>query len=322
MASARCIMVLGLVAGSLMAGPGWAKTPAELGDIAWMRNFEQAKATAVRTGRPLLVLFDEVPGCQTCVRYGQAVLSHPLIVEAAETEFVPVAVYNNVPGPDREVLRRFGEPTWNNPVVRIVDAEFQALSPRVNGDYSQAGLLRAMTSALRKAGRSVPSYLALLEEQVAGPKAATAHYSMYCFWSGEVCLGELPGVRSTRAGFAEGKEVVEVHYDPTQVTRARLDATAKACGAPLATHSFRGSAKDDKYQLKHSPLKAVPMTRLQSTRVNARLGKRQDPLALLSARQRELYAAALRRKLSLDLTQERDLRVAFRLARSALLSDR
>ncbi|MEL6184888.1 MAG: thioredoxin family protein, partial [Myxococcota bacterium] len=66
--------------------------PPELGDVKWRRDFAAAEAEARASKKPLLVLFDEVPGCQTCVRYGQSALRHPLLVEAAETLFVPAAV--------------------------------------------------------------------------------------------------------------------------------------------------------------------------------------------------------------------------------------
>lgn len=36
--------------------------PVELGRVSWRRGFDDAAAEARRLGRPLLVLFDEVPG--------------------------------------------------------------------------------------------------------------------------------------------------------------------------------------------------------------------------------------------------------------------
>lgn len=263
----------------------------ELGDVTWHRDLDAARALAKKTGRPLLVLFDEVPGCQTCVRYGQVVLREPLIVEAAETSFVPVAVFNNEGGADREWLKRFGEPAWNNPVVRIVDpGSLEPLAPRLSGDYSRRGLVETMKVALQKAGREVPGYLDLLATELSAVRTKTAHFSMYCFWSGEVCLGRLNGVVHTRAGFAEGKEVVEVRYDAARTSEAELERAAKACGEPLDTARFRFSPSDDKYQLRRSPLKKVDLTPLQQTRVNAALGEGEDPRPLLSPRQR----AALR----------------------------
>jgi len=38
------------------------QTPRELGDIAWLRDFEAAKKAATKVDKPLLLLFQEVPG--------------------------------------------------------------------------------------------------------------------------------------------------------------------------------------------------------------------------------------------------------------------
>jgi hypothetical protein len=90
------------------------------------------------------------------------VLSHPLLVEAIENEFVPVAIHNNKPGRDAEILKRFGEKAWNNPVVRFLDAVGEDLVPRRGGVYSAAGIAARMVTALQAAKRPVPGYLRLL----------------------------------------------------------------------------------------------------------------------------------------------------------------
>src|SRR5262245_12097228 len=122
-------------------------SPKELGDIKFGRDLDAALQQSKQSGAPVLILFDEIPGCATCTGYGESVLRHPLIVEAAESLFIPVAIYNNQGGKDREALDFFGEPAWNNPVVRIVDSERGMLAPRVNGEYTPAGLSRAMVAA-------------------------------------------------------------------------------------------------------------------------------------------------------------------------------
>ena len=43
------------------------------------------------------------------------------MVEAIEDAFVPVVVFNNKGGKDAQLLKRFNEPSWNNPVVRFLD---------------------------------------------------------------------------------------------------------------------------------------------------------------------------------------------------------
>lgn len=265
----------------------------ELGLVEFGRSYEAARTRATEQHKPMLILFDEVPGCATCVRYGQVVLSDPLLVEAAESLFVPVAIYNNLEGEDRRVLALFGEPAWNNPVVRIVDERGRDLAPRLAGDYSPAGLARAMRVALTAARQEVPEWLRLHEEGLNdedGPRA-TAHYAMGCFWAGEACFGRLSGVVDTRTGFIEGHEVVEVAY-----RRDRLEAKAlEACGRPLEGN-FRPSPSDDHYHLRRSPFAALGLSLAQARRVNAALAQGADPSLLLSPRQRARLSRAERER--------------------------
>ncbi len=294
------IFVAGL---SALAAPESTGKPEELGDVSWSRDLDGALRRSAASGKPVFVLFDEVPGCATVRRFGAQVLSHPLIVDAIEAEFEPVVVYNNVGGADGAVLESFGEPSWNNPVVRIIDAERRPLATRFAGDYSVGGLARNMQAALRKVGRSVPPYLATLVPA----SLDEAIFSMHCFWSGEVAIGAVDGVRSTEAGFMGGREVVRLRFDPKVVGFAELLSSSHASGAAdgvftadssqaavarrlgvnvQAVGSWRSSTKDDKYQLAHTPLRFVPMSPAQATKVNAALGTKRDPLEYLSPKQR------------------------------------
>lgn len=262
-----------------------AANPRELGDIRFLRDLDVAVAQARASHKPILILFDEVPGCATCTSYGETVLKDRLIVEAAETLFVPVAIYNNLGGADRAVLERFKEPSWNNPVVRIVGADLEPRAPRVNGDYTRLGILRAMVSAL---GTEAPGYLKIALEEAEADARGTERVvlSMYCFWSGEVCLGAIDGVVATRTGFASGHEVVEVELDPARISRDALIARAKSCGEPLsAGTAIRFSEKDDKYQLKASRYRGLQLSPLQATRLNTLLATGGDVRSVLSPRQ-------------------------------------
>jgi hypothetical protein len=254
------------------------------------------------------VLFDEVPGCATCVSYGDQVLSHPLIVEAAETLFLPVAVYNNVGGDDGRVLKSFNEPAWNNPVVRILSPARGAESLRLAGDYTAGGLAGAMVSALKAAGRPVPTYLGLLAEETGRRERAV--FAMHCFWEGEATLDRLPGVVSTRPGFVAGMEVVEVEFNPRALPYDKLldQAMQAGCATRAFTRDDRqqaaaarrlgGSAvrskeairpdREPKYYLSKTPLRHLPMTPVQAARVNAALGRNGQAEGFLSPRQLEL----------------------------------
>lgn len=109
------------------------ENPAELGQVAWLRDYEEGVRRAAAEDKPLLVLFQEVPGCQTCVDFGGQA---PLLVEVIERAFVPVAIHNNKPGADDAVRRQFGEPAWNYPVARFLDAEGQEIVARRDGIWT------------------------------------------------------------------------------------------------------------------------------------------------------------------------------------------
>ncbi|MEO1259938.1 MAG: VPGUxxT family thioredoxin-like (seleno)protein, type 2 [Bacteroidota bacterium] len=294
--------------------------PVELGKVNWLRNMEEAQAASVKQQKPILILFQEVPGCSTCQRYGNGPLSHPLIVEAIETLFVPLAIYNNKGGEDRKVLNYFNEPTWNNPVVRIVSADKQDVTPRLGGNYSSFGLVSSMLLALDKSNLVAPRYLQLLGEELQAEVTGTeeATLSMYCFWTGEKEIGKIPGVISTEAGFMGGREVVQVEYNPLVLPYE--DLVKKAQQASCASHVFtennteekaaakvvgeravsqKGNYRTDKepkYYLSKTHWKYVPMTKLQAVKANSLVGQRQAPDAVLSPRQIELAAFIAKNK--------------------------
>ncbi|MEZ4951027.1 MAG: hypothetical protein R2784_16825 [Saprospiraceae bacterium] len=72
------------------------------------------------------------------------------MVEAIETCFVPLAIYNNKQGADATVLKKYNEPSWNNPVVRIVNQEGDNLVARIGGNYEKLAVCQAMIAALEK----------------------------------------------------------------------------------------------------------------------------------------------------------------------------
>ena len=263
------------------------KNPIELGTVHWLRSMEEAQAKSKKENKIILILFQEIPGCQTCQQYGSEVLSNPLIAETIETYFVPLAIYNNLGGADAEVLQRYKEPAWNNPVVRAVDLYGRDVAVRLSGNYSAAGLASWMSKVLISNKGRAPQYLQLLtDELMAGQrKTAKATYSMYCFWTGEALFGRINGVIKTTAGYQDGKEAVTVEYDPTLLTKADLDKIAQSQKCSLtAPGSFRPD-ETPKYYLSNSGYKVIPMTELQKCRVNSALAEGQDTTEFLSTRQ-------------------------------------
>lgn len=276
--------------------------PVELGKVSWLRNYDEAMAVAQKKELPVLVLFQEVPGCSNCTKFGNDILSHPLVVEAIETCFVPLCIYNNQSGHDREILDKYKEPSWNNPVIRILDRNGRDLVPRQPDFRSLSKTLGSMTAGITASGSEIPDYLDLLKEEADAAEngsLADIYFSMYCFWSGEKEIGGLDGVVATQAGYMHGKEVVRVTYRPDRAKVADLyeKVGKKGCaddiygsvaaGENLVVRPAGTFRKDDqdKYYLYGSHYKSVPMTELQKMKVNRALGTGSDPDIFLSPRQ-------------------------------------
>lgn len=179
--------------------------------------------------------------------------------------------------------------------MRFFDGEGRELLARQDGVVAADALAGRLTAALEAAGRPVPRYLALAAEELARAPLERAVFAMACFWRGEGVLGSITGVRSVRAAWLEGHEVVEVAYDPARlpfpdllglardegcaervwVERGpRLAAARTRLGekaAELADEPRPARASDREYYLKEAGLAWLPLTPLQRVRANARL---------------------------------------------------
>ena len=217
-------------------------------------------------------------------------------------------VYNNREGHDAELLARFAEPSWNNPVMRFLNASGEDILPRKDRLWTRHAVAQRLVQVLNEAGRPAPRWLELAQEELAPGPRQTLTFAMHCYWVGEVKLGALDGVLATRAGWYDGEEVVEVEYDPQRVTAKKLVAKAKQleCASTVWAHDdgqakalglpkIDGRARDTQpseqwYRLRRTPLRLLPMTPLQATRVNAAIGAgtRDDADGVLSPRQQAL----------------------------------
>ncbi|MDZ4707743.1 MAG: VPGUxxT family thioredoxin-like (seleno)protein, type 2 [Saprospiraceae bacterium] len=288
--------------------PLQAQNAIELGEVNWLRDIRQAVNSSKQSGKPILILFQEVPGCATCQRYGSEVLSHPLLVEGIEQEFVPLAIHNNKAGEDARVLKLFGEPAWNNPVVRIVDADMKDLVPRLDANYSAAGIADKMIKALNIRKKNIPGYLRLTYEYALAKTSKQMSFSMSCFWEGEKNLGNLEGVLSTEPGFIQGKEVVRVNYNPTVISTGQLIGVARkldcakslfaeekdlAEGLTVDTELKKSTGfkpdHEPQYYLRHTAYRYVPMLPIQASRLNNLLAKGGSPQSVLSPGQIEFF---------------------------------
>jgi hypothetical protein len=298
----RTIVVYFLSTISILA----QSNPIELGHVHWLRSFDEAQAKSKTENKPILIIFQEIPGCQTCKSYGSDVLTHPLIVEAIETYFIPLAIHNNKGGADAEVLKRYNEPAWNNPVVRIVDQDGKDVVNRLSGNYSVAGLASVLTQAIIKNKGKAPAYLQLLSDELTAQQKgiATATYSMYCFWTGEALFGKVNGVVKTSAGFQSGKESVIVEYDPAIISLSKLNEIADHHQCNVINNGTFKADVTPKYYLSNSKFKTVPMTELQKCRVNSALADGLDPEEFLSPRQLAyLNKTPVKNRVSMAITE-------------------
>ena len=284
------------------------QNPAELGKINWLRDYDTALAQAKDQDKPILILFQEVPGCSTCSKFGFGPLSDPFIVEAIEDNFIPLAIHNNKKGADADVLKKFNEPAWNNPVVRIIKSNERDLVGRMANRWSPSDLLATVIKGIEKLGKDVPAYLTLHQQELNGQdNIKEANLAMFCFWTGEKEISKIEGVLSTEAGHMHGKEVVKVVYDANHVTLPTLvnqAAKAKCADAVFVEDDYdiaqlrkateissikrAGSYQMDKevkYYMSKSDYRFVPMSPLQAAKVNAAIGGNENPDRFLSPRQ-------------------------------------
>lgn len=260
----------------------------ELGEVNWLRNLEAAKGQAALNGKPILLQFQEVPGCSTCVNYGRDVLSLPLMVDLIEECFVPVAIFNNVDGTDAEVLAQFGEAAWNNPVSYFLSGTGDVIGSKLANRYNALSMLAKITETLRSMGRDIPGYAELLRADLLVEQGLSRKvvFETPCFWSGETTLAQHPAVLTTLAGWIGGEEVVEVAFDPEHAEAATLTAYAEREGFRLANQrGFRGD-EDPQYYLSKTRFALLPLSPAQRTRINLDIPYKTSPERNLSPSQK------------------------------------
>lgn len=235
------------------------------------------------------------------------------MVEAIEELFIPVVVFNNIKGDDAELLKQFKEPSWNNPVTRFLDEGGNDVIAREDGVWTIQPMAKRMVAALETANQDVPTYLRLMASSQEKQKKAT--FAMHCYWEGEGKLGGIAGVSNTKSAWVGNLEVVEVDYDPAKVDYQKLLETAQGfdCASKVFTHdatqmrvakaavgddavsapesSRTAKISDQKFYLRNTPgVRSLPLTTVQSTKINAALMKKGDFQHLLSPRQIKLLA--------------------------------
>ena len=74
----RVLAIIAILAIGVTAFSGEPiKNPIEVGDVRWERDFDAAIRNSAKTGKPVLVLFQEIPGCSGVQKFGREVLTNP-----------------------------------------------------------------------------------------------------------------------------------------------------------------------------------------------------------------------------------------------------
>ena len=220
-------------------------------------------------------------------------MSHPLLVEAIETEFVPVLIINNQPGKDAEVLRRYKEPAWHYQVVRFLNGKGEDLIPRKDKVWTIGPLVERMIASIEKAKRPVPKYLRAVAAEQAKTNHSRTAFQQFCFWTGELKIGGLEGVVATEAGWFGGREVTLVTWDRTRTDLKTLvkEAEKAQCADRVYVLSeeevqlldgktrlrtgkldktYRAAqTSDQKKQLQGTAFSKLKLSPMQATKVNA-----------------------------------------------------
>jgi hypothetical protein len=269
----------------------------ELGKVRWLRDYDTALAESKVQDKPVLLFFQEIPGCSTCVNFGRDVLSHPLLAEFIENEFIPLAIFNNIPGRDSEILALYNEPSSNNPVAHFTDDKGKDIIPKLVNNYQPLSMYNKMVQVLKQSGKPIPGYAILLGEDLKMEYGdlRSAIYETPCFWSGETSMALHPAVKYTEAGWINNSEVVKVFFDESQVSLTELNSYATNEGFFVIADQ-RGYRTDEKpqYYLSKSSLAYLPLSKAQRAQINVALPYSREPAQYLSPKQTALYQDVLK----------------------------
>ncbi len=234
------IIILGLNRGI------FSENPVEIGKIRWERDLDTALKNSKQSKRPVFLLFQEVPGCSGCQKFGREVLSDPEVVKGVEESFIPVFIYNNRSGKDTEILKRFQEPAWNYQVIRFLDSDGKDLIEREEGVWTREALVKRMKKVLEISKSVTPvETQPLISKKELKMNHERVAFAQGCFWTGEMSLGGIEGVNQTEVGFMQGNEVTVVDYDPQVISLKKLIERAMNLGVADRIYLTSEKQKED-----------------------------------------------------------------------------
>ena len=124
--------------------------------------------------------------------------------------------------------------------MRFLDAAGEDIIARRDRVWKTGPLLARMVATLEVAGREIPDYIRLLEQEHS-EYLDEAFLAQPCFWVGEMEIGQIEGVVLTEAGFMHGHEVTRVLFDRRVLMLDELYEQAKRRNVAQAVFSDSAS---------------------------------------------------------------------------------
>ena len=290
-------------------------THEELGQLKFRYNassFQNALEESRSTDKPVLVVFHDIRASATAIAFGKTVLSHPLLIEAAESMFVTVLVDMAGTNPDDvQIISKYHENRHNDTVVRIVNGKGNDLAIRLEGSCCSVGnIARAMRGALERKELQVPNYLKFLEAEYsarvdvpcqASRGAKEIVFKTEATTKAEIDFAELNGVIDVECGYLCGSKAVKVTYNHDVIDckaiffhaifhldiesvhctdtdqKTSIDVQLGKVDSPpklveLGSNRFT-RGKHPKHFLRTTLLRYVPLTSLQALQANLAVSK-------------------------------------------------
>lgn len=282
------------------------------------KSFPHALEESRYTDKPVLLLFQATQGAPDAVAMGESVLSHPLLIEAIESLFIPVFVdVAGVSPDDVQLLARYHENCHRGTVIRIVNSKGHDLAVKLEGSRCSVGnIAKAMREALDRKTLQVPKYLKLLEEEhlalvdvpskTVRTTARVVVVTTKATKKAEIGFAELSGVIAVECGKISGTRAVKVTYNPDVIDckavflhaifhvfvesvywtdmdqMVSLQSQVLKVDNPPSLEQLGSTpfsrGKDPKHFLRTTLLRYVPLTALQALQANLAISKNQHEL--------------------------------------------
>jgi len=261
-------------------------------------------------------------GNDALTRRRNEILSHPLIVEAIESNFIPVAI--SPTAATRQNLLASPSDMETETAMLIIGTDNQRKTKGSSDEIWMKHFTEIILDALHQEGIPAPRYLELVNEEFnATERRESTVITLHCFWSGEIELGTERGVVYTEPGYIGDREAMYLEFDNSTISyrdilKSSLDLNLINEAFPLNenqnavahsimpdekvvdsdTDAFVPAPKKANYKryLSKSLYRFLPMTKKQAIMVNNALFLEEDPAELLSPRQLQMYRYIKRKK--------------------------